>query len=462
MNLLEAAAALRSGGTTSAELTEACLERIGHLNLKLNAFFTETPHLAREQARRADRELADGVDRGPLHGIPVAYKDLIYTKGIRTTAGSSIFRGFEPSFDAAVVERLREAGAVMVGKTGTHEIAYGITCDNPHFGAIRNPWDEERSPGGSSGGSGCAVASGMAMAALGTDTGGSVRIPASWCGVVGFKPTFGAVSRHGVFPLGFTLDHIGPLTRTVRDAAAVMGVLAGKDPRDEATLFAPALDFRLPADGSLDGLRVGRPSSFFFDALDDDVRAAVEKMFELAKECGAEVVSVALPDMEALNLTARTILFAEASAAYDGYKDRISDFGEDVRALLLEGWLLAATDYVNAQRLRRLFCDQFAEIWREVDCLFTPCTPMPAPKFGQNEVTLGRGSENVRLAATRLVRGFNLLGAPALALPCGYSAQPLPLSLQIVGPPGSDALVLRVGAALEDRLPAAGIDLPER
>ena len=452
MNILDAAFALRSGKTTAIELAERCIERIERLNPKLNAFITEAPHLARAEAQRADQELADGFDRGPLHGIPVAYKDLIYTKGIRTTAGSTLFRGFQPGFDAAVVERLREAGAVMLGKTGTHEIAYGITSDNPHFGTIHNPWDAARSPGGSSGGSGCAVASGMAMAALGTDTGGSIRIPACWCGIVGFKPTFGAVSRHGIFPLGFTLDHVGPLTRTVRDAAAVMNALAGRDERDEATFHAPEIDFQPPPTVSLKGVRIGRPRNFFFDALDEEVMSAIERAFELAKESGAEIIPIALPDMAAVNLTARTILLAEAGAVYAAYKDRTADFGEDVRALLLEGWLLPATDYVNAQRLRRLFLDQFAEVWQEVDCLLTPATPIPAPRIGEKVAKIGRAEEDVRLAATRLARGMNLLGAPALALPCGYNTERLPLGMQIAGAPWNDAAVLRIGAAFEDAL----------
>ncbi len=450
MTILEAAKALRARQVSSSELTQTALKRIGQLNPKLNAFLTVTEEIALRQAKAADEDMARGVDHGPLHGIPIAVKDMFSTRGVRTTCGSALFKDHVPQIDAAVVEKLAGAGAVLLGKTGMHELAYGITSNNPHFGAVRNPWDTERIPGGSSGGSGAAVAADLAFLGMGSDTGGSIRIPASFCGVVGLKPTSGRVSRYGTMPLDFSLDHMGPLTRSVRDAAVTLEAIAGHDSRDETSSRRAAGKFMPEADASLRGLRIGLAHSFYMERVDPDAGAAVLRMAETAKKLGAQVIQVTVPDIVALNTVGRVILLVEASALMERYMDRRGDFGSDVLALLDQGRLLPGTDYVNAQRLRRVMRAEFNQIWGQVDCLFTPTTPMAAPRIGETNVVLGDITDDVRLASTRLVRGFNVLGLPALSIPCGLDRQGMPLGLQIVGKAFSEAMVLRTGAALED------------
>lgn len=450
MTILEAAKALRAKQVSSSELTQTALQRIGKLNPKLNAFITVTEEIALKQAKAADDDLARGKDHGPLHGIPIAVKDMFSTRGVRTTCGSALFKDHVPQLDAAVVEKLAAAGSVLLGKTGMHELAYGITSNNPHFGAVRNPWDTDRIPGGSSGGSGAAVAADLAFMAMGSDTGGSIRIPASFCGVVGLKPTSGRVSRYGTMPLDFSLDHMGPLTRSVRDAAMTLEAIAGYDPRDETSSRRPAGKFVPEPDASLRGLRIGIAHNFYMERVDPDAGSAVLRMAEAAAKLGAQVIQVKVPDIVALNTVGRMILLVEASALMERYMDRRGDFGADVLTLLDQGRLLPATDYVNAQRLRRVMRAEFNQIWGQVDCLFTPTTSMGAPRIGENNVVLGDITDDVRLASTRLVRGFNVLGLPALSIPCGLDRQGLPLGLQIVGKAFSEATVLRAGAALED------------
>ncbi len=451
MTLCEAARALRARKVSSVELTQASLARIAALNPRLNAMITMMAESALERARAADAELGSGTDLGPLHGIPIAVKDVFCTKGVRTTVGSKIFEDFVPDHDAAVVERLAAAGAVLVGKTGLHEIAYGVTSNNPHFGAIRNPWGTDRIPGGSSGGSGAAVASEMVFMAMGSDTGGSIRIPAAFCGTTGLKPTFGRVSRYGVMPLDFSLDHMGPLTRSVRDAALTLNALAGFDGRDDTSSHRAVEPDYLPATpAGIAGLRIGIPENFYFDQVDPSVEAGVRGMAETARLLGASVVPVRVPDIAAMNVTARVILMSEASALMEPFVHRRSELGADVMALLDQGRLIPATDYVNAQRLRRMMRREFNGLWNRIDCLFTPCSPIGAPKIGQASVDINGRDEDVRLASTRLVRAINLLGLPALSIPCGLDSEGMPLALQIIGKPFDEAGILRAGAALQD------------
>lgn len=453
MTIRQSASALRARKISASELVREALARIERLDDRLRAFITVTAEQALAEAAQADQELARGVDRGPLHGIPVALKDVFATRGVRTTCGSKIFADYVPDFDAAVTERLRAAGAVLIGKTNLHELAYGITSANPHYGAVHNPYDTERVPGGSSGGSAAAVAAGIAFMAMGSDTGGSIRIPAAWCGVVGLKPTFGRVSRFGVLPLDFSLDHMGPLAHSVRDAAIALQAIAGHDPRDETSSRQPVEPYLPPDEPSLAGLRIGLPANFYFERVAPGVAEAVQSAARLAEEAGAIVVPVRVPDVAGMNQISRVILLAEAAAVMQPYFARRDDFGEDVRLLLEQGMLLSATDYIQAQRLRRRFRDEYRRIWREIDFLFTPTTPIAAPRLGQSTVEWDDGVEDLRLAATRFVRHFNMFGWPAISLPCGVDPAGLPLGLQIVGPPFSEARLLRVAAALEDRLP---------
>ena len=436
MTILEAAAALRSRRISCVELLNDCLQQIEQLNPKFNAFLTVCRETATGRAAALDKEFASGIDRGLLHGIPIAHKDLVWTKGIPTTSGSKLFQDFIPDRNAPVAEKLETAGAVMLGKTGLHELAYGVTSDNPHFGAIRNPHDPERTPGGSSGGSGVAVATGMALMATGTDTGGSIRIPASFCGVVGLKPTYGLLDRTGIEPLGFTLDHVGPLTATVADANVTFTVLAEDTPRR-------------PAPFALNEIRIGLPENFFFTQVDPEIRDAVHRMARRAGELGAKVVPVRVPDMDALNAAGRVILLSEASALYEPYLNQRDQFGADVLALLDQGRLIPAIDYVNAQRLRKTMLDEFRGLFRSIDCLFTPTTPIVAPRIGQRHVEIDGESIETRLAISRFTRGMNVLGFPALSMPCGRNRESLPVGLQIIARPLEENLLFLIGEALE-------------
>ena len=456
MRIGEAAAGLRARRFSAVDLATAAISRIDRLNPTLRAFITVTAEQALEQARQADRELAMGQDRGPFHGVPVALKDLFYTKGVPTTAGSKVYQNFLPEYNATVVEKLLAAGAVLLGKLNMHEFAYGITSANPHFGAVRNPWSPRHSPGGSSGGSAAAVATHMVFMAMGTDTGGSIRIPASFCGTVGLKPTYGRVSRFGVLPLGFSQDHMGPLTRSVRDAALALNAIAGHDPRDPTSSRRPVVDYVPGEDCSIRGVRIGFPDSFFFERLHEDVESAVRGAIARAQSLGAVIKPVRLPDMDALNAVARIVLLSEASSVAEPFMEDRGQFGPDVLALLDQGRLVPATDYINAQRLRRKMRREFEQVWQDVDCLIAPATPTPAPRIGDATIRLGGRDEDVRLASTRLVRCFNALGFPALSLPCGLSASGLPVGMQIVGPAFEEALLLRIGAALED----GGVGIP--
>jgi aspartyl-tRNA(Asn)/glutamyl-tRNA(Gln) amidotransferase subunit A len=449
MTIVEAGALLRSGSVTSRQLIDQTFAAISAKNPELNAFLALMEESAHARSEALDSERMQGKTRGPLHGVPVAVKDLFYTKGVRTTAGSRLFENFVPDYDAAVVERLENAGAIIVGKTHLHELAYGVTSNNPHFGPVRNPHNVQCVPGGSSGGSGSAVAAGIVPMAMGTDTGGSIRIPAAFCGTVGLKPTFGRVSKFGCMPLGLSLDHMGPLTMTVRDTALTMNAIAGHDPRDPNTSKRPVDDYVPSENPSLKGVRVGWPVNFYFEGLSPEVRTAVERVRGLAQSLGATVVDVTVPNIVELNTISRVILMSEASAVLERHMADRSKFGVDVLTLLDQGRLLPATDYVNAQRARRIKQQEFHELFKKIDLLFTPTSPIPAPRIDQKTVVIDGVEEDVRLAVTRFVRAINALGLPALSLRCGKSADGLPLGLQIVGRAFEEKQLLEAGAALE-------------
>ncbi len=451
MTIVEAGQAVRRRETTCVELTQRCLDRIEEENPKLNAFVTITASQALERAAALDSEFAAGRDRGPLHGIPIAHKDLIRTRGVHTTCGSPLFADDPMDVHAAVAERLENAGAVMLGKTGLHELAYGITSNNPHFGPIRNPHDPRCIPGGSSGGSGVAVAAGMVLGATGTDTGGSIRIPASFCGITGLKPTYGLVSTYGIQPLGLTLDHAGPMAQTVADVAAMLEAMAGFDARDPASADRPRTRYA-PHSLDLRTLRIGMPRNFYFDEIAPETQAAILDAAQRTASLGVKVVSVGLPDIEALNTIARTILLAEATAVYRSRMARRDLFGDDVFALLEQGLMISGPDYVNAQRLRLPLCEEFRAVFDKVDFLFAPATPMPAPRIGQSEVDLSGKRTDTRLAATRTVRAINVAGLPAISLPYLVPKGALPIGLQIVGKAFDEARLLSFAAAVESAL----------
>ena len=420
---------------TSLEQTQSALAAIHRDNSRLNAFITVMEESALMAARRADRELARGKRRSAIHGMPVSLKDLFYTRGVRTTAGSKILADFVPKRDAEVVRRLRAAGAVIIGKNNLHEWAYGVSSTNPHYGAVRNPHDTERIPGGSSGGSAAAVAASMGVASLGTDTGGSIRIPASLCGVVGLKPTYGACSLEGVIPLSSTMDHVGPIADSVRTAADVFEAISGRKLK--------------PFDGDVRGLRIGVPEKFFFERLQPEVERNVRQAIARLAALGAKIKTIpAKQSSEAAadaNEAGRTILLVEALETHSRYNKRRSEYGDAVRVLLERGEQISAAELRAAKRIRREFTWEFNLIWERVDLLVTPTIPVTAPLIGQEKI----GDEDTRACLTRFVRVFNITGVPALSVPCGRDDRGLPIGLQIVGPKRSESTVLQAGLALE-------------
>ncbi len=449
LSIVRAARALRDKELSPLELTEAYLRRIEELNPQVNAYITVTAERALEDARRATEELAAGKARGPLHGIPIAHKDLYETAGIRTTGGARIHTNHIPEADCTVARKLREAGTILLGKLNTHEYAFGVTTNNPHFGPTRNPWDLERIPGGSSGGAGAAIAAGLATATTGSDTGGSIRMPASVCGVVGLKPTYGRVSKAGVLPLSYRFDHTGPLTRTVEDAALMLNAIAGYDPGDATSLRVPVEDATAGLGAGIRGLRIGVPRGYFFDHLEDEIAEAIETAITEFTRLGAKVCDVAIPGVAEAVGGLFGFVIAEAQEIHaDSLRDRPDDFGADLRAIL-EG---AAPDTAALMASLRA-CDALTAAMRTtletVDVLITPTTPITAVRIGQESVRYGDMEESVMFAMIRCTAPFNATHLPALSLPCGFSRAGLPVGMQVVGRPFDEATVVRVGHAFE-------------
>jgi aspartyl-tRNA(Asn)/glutamyl-tRNA(Gln) amidotransferase subunit A len=432
----------RAGDLSPVELTTRLLERIARLEPALHAFVTLTADRALADARRAEAALRRG-GAGPLTGIPVGYKDLYATRGVRTTAGSALLADWEPEADATCVARLEEAGCVMLGKLITHEFAWGIQTPGHCFEPARNPWNLDHIPGGSSSGSGAALAAGLCVGALGSDTGGSIRGPASFSGVVGLKPTYGRCSRAGVVTLSWTLDHTGPMARSAEDCAYLLQALAGHDPLDPASSRAPVGDYVGALGQPARGLRVGVPArDFFCEGADPDVVQAFEAALATLRGLGAEVRDVAMPHIWD-SPSFMVIMAAEAFAYHErDLRERPEVYGDLLRERLLHGGLYTGSEYVQALRLRERLRRDMLAVLRTVDLLATPTSPRPAPTFAQMwDPTVGFPRSNMP--------PFNLSGLPALALPCGLSRAGLPLSLQLAGRPFDEATVLRAGHAFQ-------------
>ncbi|MDZ7638438.1 MAG: amidase [Bryobacterales bacterium] len=433
---------------TSAELCTYLLGRIDAGNERWNAFSKMHGRETIEQASRADMSRSVGIARGPLHGVPIAVKDNIAVQGWPHTASSLVLKDAVAASDATVITRLRHSGAVLLGQTVMHELAFGMTTINPHLGAVRNPWDPRRICGGSSGGSAAAVAAGLAPAALGSDTGGSVRCPAALCGIAGFKPSFGAV-RHGVVPLGYSLDTVGPLAKTAAQCLAIHEAIAGADPLDDATLlFRPR--YRAPA--NLKGLRIGLPRPFFADSMQEGVRRQVNRALERLQKAGAKVENVSFPDLGEVNNAASLALLAEAATVFGWTLRQGEDVGADVRGRFEQGLLIAAADYHHAQRLRAHWKRQVAALFDECDLLLTPASPVVAPLIDDPYVEFGGQRVDARTALSRYLRSINFLGLPALVLPCGTDDQGLPVAVQLIGAYAEDEFVLQAGVLVEPAL----------
>ncbi len=462
LSIAEAGEQIRRRALSPVELTRAYLDQIQRQDADLLSYITVLQAEALAAATAVEHEIARGVYRGPLHGIPIALKDLVMTRGIRTTCGSRILREWVPEVNATVATRLGAAGAILLGKLNMHEFAYGPTGVNPHYGTARNPWDRARMPGGSSSGSGVAVAAGLAAGALGTDTGGSVRIPASLCGIVGLKPTYGRISRAGVIPLAWSLDHVGPMTRTVEDAALLLQALAGRDPADPSTANVPVPDYRRTLQAGLRGLRLGLPKDLFFERLDPEVRAAVLGAARSLEGLGASVEEVPLPRIPHAGPASFAIIAAEATAYHEGYlRSRATEYGADVRARLTSGQFVLATQYLKAQRARQVIRDEVDAVLRQVHALLFPTTPIPAQPLEAREVTVDGLTEDVRWWLVRCTRPINVTGHPALSVPCGFTRGGLPIGLQFVGRYFDEATLLRIGHTFEGVSPAKGRRLPD-
>jgi aspartyl-tRNA(Asn)/glutamyl-tRNA(Gln) amidotransferase subunit A len=423
------------------EVTRAQLARIEKLDPSLHAFVTLTADRALADARAAETALSRG-DESPLLGIPIAHKDIYMTRGIRTTGGSALFAEWIPDEESTVVRRWQEAGTVLLGKLITHEFAFGIQFPGHRFSAARNPWNLEHIPGGSSSGSGAALAAGLVTGATGSDTGGSIRGPAAFCGITGLKPTYGRASRAGVMTLSWTLDHTGPMARTVEDCAYLLQAMAGHDEADPASSTMPVDDYLTPLRRGVGGLRIGVPRNYFFEGVDAEILRAFEESMETLRKLGAEVRDVRIPSLHAAH-SFLLILVAEAFAYHErDLRERPELYGEVARERLLSGALVTASEYTQAQRIRSEICRETTEVLRDVDVLATPTTPKPATPFTvAYDPELGFPRSNMA--------PFNLTGLPTLALPCGFSASGLPLSLQLSGRPFEEATVLRVGHAYE-------------
>ena len=450
----EVARLFRKRKLSPVELTRLMLARSEQLNPKLNAYITVTAGSALAQAQKAEKELfgprggKGRRDRGPLHGIPISLKDNIYTAGIRTTAGSKILRDFVPLNDAPVVTQLKEAGAVVLGKTNLHEFAYGVTTNNPHFGPTRNPWDLDRIPGGSSGGSGAAVAAGLCYGSSGTDTGGSVRIPASLCGVVGLKTTLGRVSAEDIVPLSPRLDCVGPLARTAQDAALLLEaiLLRVEDQgrvRSFRKLSAPSRKFKL-----------GVPREFFLDVIADDVRTVFQEAIRLFGEQGVRTKEVSLPLLNETEDAGNQIAWPEATHYHQKsgwFPSRAADYGEDVRSRIEMGTKVLATTYQQALETRDRFIHELHLAMADagVDALVVPTTPITAPLIGQETTRIGEEDHPTRALLLRLNRPANLAGVPAISIPCGFTPAGLPVGVQLMGALNDERLLLQMAHAFE-------------
>ena len=464
----ELAARFRARQAKPSEATREYLDRIAALDPELKAFITVTDAEAMEQARAADARFEAGRPRGPLDGIPVALKDLFCTKGVQTTSGSKILEGFVPPYDATAVARLREGGAVFVGKLNMDEFAMGSSTEHSGYFTSRNPWDLSRVPGGSSGASAAVVAADLAPLSLGTDTGGSIRQPAAFCGTLGLKPTYGRVSRYGVIAFASSLDQVGPFARDVRDLAALLQVIAGPDPHDSTAVESPVPDYAASLEAGIEGLRVGVPDEYFVDGLDPEVKAAVLDAIAVLKGQGATTTSLSLPHTEYGLAAYYLIAPAEASsnlARYDGVKyglrapggrdlidmygkTRAAGFGTEVkRRIMLGAYALSAgyydAYYGKAQRVRTLVSRDFQEAWKRVDVIVAPTTPGVAFKMGEKEDPLSMYLNDI------FTIPVNLAGLPGLSVPAGFTAAGLPIGVQLIGRAFDEATLLRVARAYQ-------------
>jgi aspartyl-tRNA(Asn)/glutamyl-tRNA(Gln) amidotransferase subunit A len=446
----ETLTALESQQISATELFDLFIQRIHRYNAELGAFITVCEN-ERHKALAVDERRRRGERLGPLAGVPIAMKDLIDTHGIRTTYGGLHYRDHVPTKSATVVKKLEDAGAIIIGKANLHEYAYGTTNENPHYGHARNPWAPDKVSGGSSGGSSVAIVAGLATAAVGTDTGGSIRIPSALTGHVGLKPTYGLVSRAGVFPLAPSLDHVGPMTKSVEDAAILLNVMSGFDPQDEGSRRIPVSSYI--SHNLTQQIRIGVPQNFFFELCHPDVKAVVHKALETLEQNGFTLVECKVDDIEEVPEMQRIVITSEAFAVHRTlYAASPEQYGEDVRNRLTASKETLGHEYVSALEFRKRFQEKMAKQFTDIDVLLTPTTPLPAVDIGTWTTVIDGQEVQVRGHLTRYTNPWNFSGLPALSVPCGLTKDHLPVGLQLVGSAYSERKLLAIGKKIESCL----------
>ncbi|MCM3713793.1 amidase [Alkalihalobacillus oceani] len=454
LSLAEVAAHFQQKKLSPVEVTKQLLLRIEEVDPEINAFITIDQERVMSEAAEAEQEIQAGRYKGPLHGVAIGLKDLIYTKDMKTTMGSPLFADYVPSIDASVVERLQEAGAIIIGKLNTHQFAYGPTGDRSHAGPVKNPYDLTKMTGGSSSGSAAAVSACMCFGALGTDTGGSIRVPAAFCGIVGMKPTFGRVSKHGVFPLSWTLDHVGPMTRTVTDNALLLQVLTGYDRCDPYSLAVEEENVSKKIGASIKGIKVGLPSSFYYTDLHPEVRESMERSIAVLRESGAVIEEVHVPHIEQFAEAHKVIL---RSDAYAVHRERLAahpdEWDDEVKERLLTGLETKGFEYAEALQIRQQAKEEFAAALQQVDVLLTPTVPILAPEINGRHVDIeSYQKQHIRWSIMKLTAPTNFTGLPSLSLPSSRADNGLPIGAQLIGRPLDEALLYQIGYALEQGL----------
>ncbi|WP_193063075.1 amidase [Oceanobacillus oncorhynchi] len=451
LQITQLAKSIREKKVSPVEITKLFLNQIKEFNPQINAFITIMEKQALEDAKKAEKKLMNETYRGPLHGIPVGLKDLVFTKDIKTTMASPIYKNFIPKKNAAIVGKLKDAGAIIIGKLNTHQFAYGPTGDRSYYGPVKNPYDLNKMSGGSSSGSAAALAANMCLGAIGTDTAGSIRIPASFCGVVGMKPTYGLVSKRGVYPLSKTLDHVGPMTKSIEDNALFLNIIAGYDPLDfNSKKLETYPDYSKNINKSIKGVVIGIPQNFFFDNVDEEITKSIENSINLLKELGAIIVEIEIPNVQNHILEQQLILRSEAYTTHKQHLENPKNaWDEEVRMRLYTGEGISADSYIKAQEERVTTYYKFKKLFEKIDILISPTAAMLPPDIEQREINHGifKG-QHIRWPILRLTSLFNFIGFPAMSLPCGLSKNNLPIGVQLIGDMFQEQKLYQIGDAL--------------
>ena len=444
---------IRDGDLSPLELVEACLERINKFDSSLDAFITILEERARIDAKIAEKQIKEGIYIGPLHGIPFSIKDVICAEGVKCTAGSKIMSDYISKIDATSVAKMKKAGAILIGTNNTHEFACGITNVNPHYGSSRNPWNASKLSGGSSGGSAVSVAVGMVPASLATDTSGSIRVPSSLCGVVGLKPTYGRVSKYGIVDLAPSLDHVGCITRSAWDAAAVLQIIAGRDPLDPTTENKKVPEYVKIVEGeetSNKRISVGIPEEYFFDYLQPDVERTFLEFIDTIKSMDISVFDVHIREVDKIYESWRPLRLGESAEIHLKWlQTRSEEYGEDVRRMLMKGTEVSAVDYIRAHKFRKELRNEFVRLLKNFDVLIVPTTPITAPGFDEQAVDIGGQTLQIYQALSRQTIVFDSTGLPAISIPVGFSKDNMPIGAQIIGPPFKEEKILSLAYAYE-------------